>query len=179
MSNGDLPSNPVVGLSTAPAVFEDIFLDLSGPNSALGKVALTGLNEVPPITNTGKITGAATFSFDNFTDQLSYSIKIDVSDPFTLTAAHIHSGTVGVSGPKVHATFPFTEPQVVTDTISWSGVVVLTPEEQQLREQNNLYLNVRTSEHGVARFGQVPSMAVVGDGAGNQAYIDELAYAGR
>lgn len=175
VSNNSLTTAPVVPSNASPLAFRNIFLDLSGPNSALGKVSLTGLNEVPPITNTGKITGEATFLFDNFTDRLSYSIKIDVSEPFTLTNAHIHSGTVGVNGPVVHATFPFTQPQVVTNTITWSGAVVLTPEQQALREAGNLYLNIHTSANtgGEVR-GQVPGMAVVGDGSGSQRFVDEI-----
>src|SRR5690606_32797442 len=75
VTNNAPPSDPIIAYDGAPPAFNNIYLDLTGPNSALGRVLLTGLNERPvPVTNTGQITGVASFRFDNFTDELDYSV---------------------------------------------------------------------------------------------------------
>ncbi|RME59803.1 MAG: CHRD domain-containing protein, partial [Caldilineae bacterium] len=169
VSGNVLPPDPIVPVANNIPAFADLWLDLTGPNEALGKVPMT------PVAGSVISDASVTFAYSNFTMELSYQVEIQVSGTLTLTNAHIHSGTVGVSGPVVHPTWPFTESQVVTDTISWSGAVKLTPEQEQQRQAGGLYLNVHSSVNpaGEAR-AQVPSTPVIGDGAANQAYIDEL-----
>ncbi len=176
VTNNRLPTDPIVPTTGAPPAFQDLFLDLTGPNRALGKVELTGANEVPPVNNAGQITGTATFVFDNFTDELQVSIEIQVAKPYTITNAHIHSGTAGVNGPALHSLFPFTQPLVIADSASWDVSVTLTPEQQAQRLAGALYVNIHSSDNPAGEIrGQVPSTPVLGDGAGNQRYIDEMA----
>ncbi len=171
----ELPSLPIEGHMDAPPAFEWLYLDLTDVDHAVGQAELSGLNETPPITDS-VASGTVDVFYDNFTGMLDYSIEINVTAPLTLTNSHIHSGTTGISGGVIYPTWPFTQPQVVTDTISWGGSVTLTPEQNAQREADGMYFNVHSSAHpgGEVR-GQVPSTAVAGDGASNQYYIDELA----
>ncbi len=169
-----LPSLPVEGRSDAPPWFSALYLDLTGVDQYVGYAELSGLNETTPISDS-VASGTVDVVYDNFTGELSYYVDIEVTAPLTLTNSHIHSGTVGVNGGVIHATWPFTESQVVTDTISWGGVVTLTPEQNAQREANGMYFNVHSSAHpGGELRGQVPSASVIGDGASNQYYIDEI-----
>jgi subtilisin family serine protease len=169
-----LPSLPVEGHVDAPPKFFNLYLDLTGVDQAVGTVELSGLNETPPITDS-VASGTADFWYDNFTGELFYDVEIEVTAPLTLTNAHIHTGTVGVSGGPIFTTFPFTESQVVTDTILWGGLVTLMPGQNADREAGRMYLNIHSSTHGGGELrGQVPSNKVQGDGASNQWWIDEL-----
>jgi hypothetical protein len=58
---------------------------------------LTGASEVPPADPDG--TGSFTAKLNAAHDQLCYELKADKVD--TATAAHVHSGAVGVNGPPV------------------------------------------------------------------------------
>ncbi|MBX3053933.1 MAG: S8 family serine peptidase [Caldilineaceae bacterium] len=170
-----LPTLPVEGHAYAPPRFFELYLDLTDVNHAVGSVVLSGLNETTPVTNSVAL-GTANFSYDNFTGKLAYNVEISVTDVLTLTAAHIHSGTVGTNGGVIFPTFPFTQPQVVTSTIEWNGSVTLTPEQNAQREAGGMYFNVHSTVNGGGELrGQVPSTAIKGDGAANQAYIDEMA----
>lgn len=170
----DLPSLPVEGHVNAPPKFYQIYLDLTGVNKAVGTTQLSGLNETSPVTDS-VASGTADFTYDNFTGKLAYSVEINVTGELSITAAHIHSGTTGVNGGVIFPIFPFTQTQVVTDSIKWSGSVVLTPEQNAQREAGGYYVNVHSFAHpsGEVR-GQVPSNKVLGDGASNQVFIDEL-----
>jgi len=174
VSGGNLPTLPVEGRGDAPPKFFNLYLDLTDVNHAVGSVELSGENETTPITDS-VASGTADVAYDNFTGQLNYDISIDVTAPLTLTNSHIHSGTVGVSGDIIYATWPFTQSQVVTDTISWSGSVTLTPEQNAQREAGGMYFNVHSSAHTSGELrGQMPSKAVAGDGAANAYYVDEI-----
>lgn len=182
--SGDvLPSLPVEGHVDAPPKFFNLFLDLTGVDYAVGSTALSGLNETTPVTDS-VASGVADFWYDNFagelfydvdTGELFYDVDIDVTGELSITAAHIHSGTAGVNGGVIFPIFPFTETQVVTDSIKWSGFVTLTPEQNAQREAGGMYVNIHSVAHGGGELrGQVPSNKVVGDGASNQWYIDEI-----
>jgi hypothetical protein len=83
---------------------------------------------------------------------------------------------VGVNGPVVIGTiWPYTETVVVTNTFSIAGSVELTPEQEAQRQAGGLYMNFHSVANPMSelRF-QIPSMAVRGDGTGDQLYIDEL-----
>ncbi len=167
-----LPTLPVVPMADAPSKFSSVFLDLSGPETAIGSVDLLGINEVPPVTTTN--VGKGSFTYSNFTSELGYSITISVTAPVTITAAHIHTGTAGTNGSVLHTLL--STPQYVTGTFTFQGAVTLTPDQEAARQAGALYVNVHTNNvpSGELR-GQVPSTAVAGDGAGNQNYMDELA----
>lgn len=178
ITGGYLPNLPVEGRSDAPPTFFKLYLDLTGVNHAVGTAELSGLNESSPVTDS-VASGSVDFTYDNFSGILTYAVVVNVTDPLTLTAAHIHSGTVGVSGGVLYPTWPFTQAQVVTDTISWSGSVVLTPERNAQREAGGMYFNVHSTTHGGGEVrGQVPSTKIRGDGAANQYFIDELRTSG-
>lgn len=57
---------------------------------------MTGEQEVPPVT-TGAI-GSGTLTLDPFTMEVTGSLNLD---GMTATAAHVHSGDVGVNGPII------------------------------------------------------------------------------
>lgn len=172
---GSLPSLPIEGHMDAPPAFEWLYLDLTDVDHAVGQTELSGLNETAPITNSVGL-GTADFYYDNFTGVLDYFIDIDVTGEMSITAAHIHSGTAGVNGGVIFPIFPFAETQVVTDSISWSGSVTLTPEQNAQREAGGMYINIHTVAYGGGELrGQVADAAIIGDGASNQYYIDELA----
>ncbi|GGG20841.1 hypothetical protein GCM10011323_26050 [Pontibacter amylolyticus] len=61
---------------------------------ALKEVALTGANEVPPVTTQATGTFKGTYNMD--TKVLSYTISFQGITP---TAMHFHKGGVGVAGP--------------------------------------------------------------------------------
>ncbi len=175
LTNGDTaPVLPVEGRSDAAPKFHDLYLDLTDVDHFVGTAELSGLNETTPVSDS-VASGSVAFTYNNFTGRLAYSVKIDVTGPLTVTASHIHSGTVGTNGPVIVPTFPFTEPQVVTDTISWVGAVTLAPEQNTQREAGGMYFNVHSTANGSGEVrAQVPSAKVVGDGAANQYYMDEL-----
>jgi len=165
-----LPTQPIGPFPDAPDAFQNIMLNLGG--SEQESVTLTGANEVPPVATT--TMGQADFAYNMVTRDLDYDITITVGDPITITAAHVHSGTVGVNGPVLYATFPFTGSQYITETLSWSGSVTLSGSEESLLMSNGLYFNVHsTANPGGEVRGQVTA-AFNGDGAGNQSYIDEI-----
>ncbi len=174
VSGGILPNLPVEGHVGAPPAFFNLYLDLTGVDNAVGIADLSGLNETNPVTDS-VASGSVGFTYDNFTGELTYDVVINVTAPLTITAAHIHSGTVGVSGGVVFPTFAFTQPQFVTNTIGWSGFVTLTPAQNAQREAGGFYFNVHSTAHGAGEVrGQVPSTPVYGDGASNQLFIDEI-----
>ena len=167
-----LPTLPVGPLAAAPAEFQGVSLDLSGPG--MKKVTLSGANEVPPVATTA--LGEATFTYDVVNKELTYGVTVSVSDPVTITNAYIYSGTVGVNGPPLKDIFTdvFTSPVYVTDTIFWAGAWTLNDFTETLLFGGGLYVNVHTTDHSTGELrGQVMT-AVAGDGAANQWYIDEI-----
>lgn len=65
--------------------------------AATFNATLTGASEVPPADADG--TGTFTARLNAAHNELCYELKADKID--TATAAHVHSGAVGVSGPPV------------------------------------------------------------------------------
>ncbi len=167
-----LPTLPIGPLADTPDEFQGVSLDLSGPG--METVTLSGANEVPPVATTA--IGEATFTYDLVNQELDYSVTVAVSDPLTITAAHIHTGTVGVNGPPVYDIFTdvFTPPVLVTDTLFWFGTVVVSDTYEDELFTGGLYVNVHTTDNPAGELrGQVMT-AVSGDGAANQYYIDEI-----
>lgn len=174
VSGNSVPSLPVEGRADAPPKFQSVFLDLTGVDHTVGRTVLSGQNEVPPVTNSVGM-GLVDFTYDNFTGRLAFSVEISVTGELSITAAHIHSGTTGVNGGVIFPIFPFTQTQVVTDSIKWSGSVTLTPAQNAQRQAGGMYVNVHSVANGSGELrGQVPSKAIRGDGAANQSFIDEM-----
>lgn len=168
VSGSALPDLPVVSRADAPAAFHDVALDLSGPQ--IRTVDLSGVNEVPPVAST--MSGTGTFWYDVVNNALDYSIEIAVTTPTTITASHIHTGTVGTNGSVAFTLL--SGPVLVTDTYTYDGQVILSDAQEATLMSEGYYVNVHTnnSPSGEVR-GQVIA-AVNGDGAANQYYIDEI-----
>ncbi len=102
--------------------------------------ALSGLNEAPiPVTTTAG-TGALSFTYDPATQRLTYIGSVSGLTT-NVSAAHIHTGTVGVPGSVL---FPLT---YVTSTngATFAGVVTLTTASEALLYTGGLYVNVHTA----------------------------------
>ena len=117
---------------------------------------MNGATETPP--NTEKATGTATLTLAG--NQLRYTITVQgLSGP--ATAAHIHLGKVGVSGPPVYT---FTIKKIADGTLA-EGSVDLTKDVSTgvsgdslkvLLNNGNAYVNVHTAAHGAGEIrGQV------------------------
>ena len=96
---------------------------------------LSGDQETPPVSTTRR--GGCMGRFDAATNTLSLVCTHDVPAP---TAAHIHNGAPGVSGPIV---FDLGDP-VSPIIASWSG---MTPAEVGNLLAGNFYVNVHTATH--------------------------------
>lgn len=165
-----LPSQPIGPLSTAPAAFADVALDLGWNEPPT--VVLSGTNEVPVVTTVN--SGEAWFSLNMATHVLDWAVTVNAGEPMTVTAAHIHTGTVGVNGGVAFNLMPPGAPVVVTTTLSWSGSSTLTENQVAMLLAEGYYINVHSQKvpSGELR-GQVVA-AVNGDGALNQVFIDEM-----
>src|SRR5216683_6538496 len=98
-------------------------------------VALTGTNEVPPVTTSA--TGTA-----NITIGADRSVKASVTaKDVTATASHIHMGAAGSNGPVV---VPFTK---TGDTFSAAPDAKLTEEQYAAYKAGNLYVNVHSAKN--------------------------------
>jgi hypothetical protein len=89
---------------------------------------LSGANETPPTGSAA--TGTVDFSFNGSTKILTGTVTYS---GLTATAAHIHSGAVGVAGPVV---FPLGETSLASP-ISFTSVALDAAQESDL--MNNLY----------------------------------------
>jgi len=114
-------------------------------------VPMTGAESVPPVTT--EAGGQTTFTFDPTTATVRYTIQVSgLSDA---TAAHIHAGKVGESGPVVVPLFggpqksgPFTgmlaegqiDPTMLQGELQGKGVQDL----MALFMEGGLYVNVHT-----------------------------------
>ncbi len=100
------------------------------------KVTLSGDQEVPPVTTSAKGSGTITVGADK---SVSGSVK---TSGVTGTAAHIHEGAAGVSGPVV---IPLTK----TSGKAWSvpAGTKFTDAQYQSYEAGNLYVNVHSVAH--------------------------------
>jgi hypothetical protein len=172
----NLPGDPIVPTGAAPPAFDGIRLDLTGAKWV--NYPLIGANEVPPVATTAQ--GLVRLSYRPATGVLNYQVSVDVTQPMTITGAHIHEGGVGVNGPVLYDIFPhsqYTLPHVITDTISWMGSVVLTEDDHNLLMSSQLYINVHSQEYpgGEVRANLgMTSADWSGDGARNQFWVDEL-----
>ncbi|MEZ4713325.1 MAG: S8 family serine peptidase [Caldilineaceae bacterium] len=166
----ELPVLPVVPSEEAPPAFRNMVLDLTGVDLFVGRFGLDGLQESPPVTTTTVAT--ASVALDAAAGILDYEVEVKVSTPMTLTASHIHSGTVGVSGPVIYPLF--TTPVFVTDTYTYKGSLFINNDDIDRILNGQTYINVHSNQNlpGEVR-GQV-LLSGVGDGASNQYYVDEI-----
>jgi subtilisin family serine protease len=168
VTGGNLPTIPVIPVEDAPPTFQEVVLDLSGGTQS--SVQLLGSNEVPPVATT--MSGVAHFAYNTTNRQLSFEVNLAVTETKMVTSAHIHAGEAGVNGPILHPLF--TTPTEVTDTLSFDGVVTLSEEEEEALFESALYINVHTEDFPGGELRAQIAASLVGDGAGNQAYMDEM-----
>ncbi len=166
-----LPSQPIGAAPDAPDAFANVQLDMGAP--APREVNLSGANEVPPVATIN--SGRARFSFNNVTNELSWAVQITAREPMTITAAHIHTGTVGVNGPVLINLMPPGAPVMITDTLTWSGVSTLPDAQLFTLLLQGYYINVHTEKVPSGELRAQVAATITGDGARNQQYIDELA----
>jgi len=176
VSGNVLPSRPVVPHTAAPAALAGMSLDLSqvllNSDKMAGVVSLLGANEVPPAATV--MSGTASLDYTISTRALNFSVTVNVSNPVTVTASHIHTGTAGVNGGVLYTLF--STPTYVTDTLTFTGTVVITTAHEALLINGGAYINVHTSDFpgGEVRGQTSLTNIQVLDGAANQAYVDEL-----
>lgn len=97
--------------------------------------SLTGAQEVPPTASNARGTGSATV--DPVTHVLTASVT---ASGMIGTAAHIHLGAVGVSGPII---FPLTETPAGSGV--WQTQVALTDAQLSALIAGNYYVNVHST----------------------------------
>jgi hypothetical protein len=166
-----LPEHVIAAHDGAPPAFKDLNLDVGGVSK--NAITLTGANEVPPLaTETG---GTFYYAYNSAQNVMDCEVEITVGDPITIVAAHVHSGTMDVNGPAIQSIFPFTMSQQVTETLSWSKSFTMTPDMEALYAQGELYVNVHSAANPAGEVRAQLDPYYVGDGAGNQYYVDELA----
>ena len=100
------------------------------------KVTLSGSEETPPVTTTATGAGVITVKDDK---TVSGSVKVK---GIAVTAAHIHAGAPGQSGPPV-----VTLAKTSDDTWSVPADSTLTDEQYASYKAGNLYINVHTAEN--------------------------------
>ena len=102
---------------------------------------LSGDEEVPPVVTEASGVGRFALAEDG-----TLSWEVAVRDIAGITAAHIHKGAPGVSGPPVITLFPSGgDPFDPENPIS--GSAMLTPDQIADLLAGNYYVNVHTPEH--------------------------------
>jgi len=100
------------------------------------QVALSGSNEVPPVTTPATGSGTVTINPDR-----TVSAKITVTG-MTATASHIHEGAAGTNGPVI---VPFTK--TADNTFAAPDGAKLTDSQYASFKAGNLYVNVHSAAH--------------------------------
>ena len=100
------------------------------------QVALSGANEVPPVSTTASGTGTVTVK-----DDRSVSAKITVTG-MTATASHIHEGAAGANGPVI---VPFMK--TGDNTFEAPSGAKLTEAQYASFKAGNLYVNVHSAKN--------------------------------
>lgn len=173
VSNDAAPTTPLVSVSTVPAALRNLSVNVSAPRSYVGAFSLSGAQEAPtPVTTT--MTGQATINYDVATRLLRYTVVVSQTPPYTLTAAHIHSGTIGVAG---NVLYPLSgAPATITSSNRYTltGSVILSAADASRMLAGRTYINVHTDVNPGGEIRGQLIVTPIGDGAGNQLYIDEI-----
>lgn len=184
----ELPTQPIVPLASAPNAFDDVMLDLSGPDTYLGQIsmpqarpALPETVYLPTIFTAGDgvelppaPTGSASLAYDADGNVLDYSVTLSATVPFTLTASHIHEGGFYESGPVLYPLYT-DGPVLVTDTFTFAGTAVISEAHESALINGGLYINVHTTARPASAVRAQTFLSPANDGANNQIFIDELA----
>lgn len=164
VSNSAIPTRTIDSDPTAPPAWQGIELDMSAP------VVTTAT-----LSGDSTATGGAQFSYDATNGIVSYAVTVgaSVTNPISVTAAHVHTGTADTTGDVLINIFPFTTTQLITDTpLTLSGVFTGFDEGTLLSD--GYYINVHTEANPAGEVRAQISVVPSGDGLGNQLYIDEL-----
>ncbi|RSK24737.1 CHRD domain-containing protein [Hymenobacter metallilatus] len=98
--------------------------------------ALSGTQEVPPVTTNG--TGIGTFNLSQNQGRLAFRVVVSgLSGPITM--AHFHQGATGVAGPVVLDLMPYISGNVI------EGEVTPTPAIVTAMLAGQIYINVHTA----------------------------------
>jgi hypothetical protein len=100
------------------------------------QLALSGSNEVPPVTTSASGTGTVTINPDR-----TVSVNITVTG-MTATASHIHEGAAGANGPVI---VPFTK--TGDNTFTAPEGAKLTEAQYASYKAGNLYVNVHSAKN--------------------------------
>jgi hypothetical protein len=99
-------------------------------------VALSGANEVPPVSTSATGTATVTIKPDH-----TVSVHVTVSG-MTGTASHIHQGAAGANGPVI---VPFDK--TGDNTFQSRPDAKLTDAQYDAYKAGNLYVNVHSAAH--------------------------------
>jgi len=129
---------------------------LPGQELGLFRAAMTGAQEVPPVTTSA--SGEAVMAFDD--DGVSVHYVVSVAAIANITAAHLHTGVAGVSGPPIVTLYDVTgvggPGGPFGPGIPLRGTVTLSMAQAAMFRAGGLYLNVHTTEHAAGEIrGQV------------------------
>ncbi|MCB0035080.1 MAG: S8 family serine peptidase, partial [Anaerolineales bacterium] len=128
-------------------------------NSLSYKAEISGASEVPSVTT--NVSGMGDFTYNFYTNELTYTINISNPDNVNLTAMHIHSATAGVNGGVIY-NFNITP---TSGDVSVTGVVTLTDDQEPALVNAGLYVNIHSDVNtaGEAR-GQIELNGTLGEG---------------
>jgi hypothetical protein len=128
-------------------------------NALSYKATLSGANEVPPVTST--VTGLGEFTYNFYTNALSYTIPVENPNNVNLSDMHIHSGTMGTNGDVIH-NFGIA---ATTNSFTETGSVILTDDQEAALVNKKLYINVHSLDNagGEVR-GQIELNGSLGEG---------------
>jgi CHRD domain len=127
-------SRPRIALTVAGALFFAANFHLSHAADAV--VNLTGSEETPPVTTSASATGTIRVTADR---SISGQIKTSGLEG---TAAHIHVGAPGESGPPI-----VTLVKGPNGTWRVPPGAKLTDQQYASFKEGNLYVNVHSAEH--------------------------------
>ena len=132
------------------------FLCFAGISSAATipyQAMLDGAQEVPPVTT--QASGSAVLAFDDATKKLTGTVQFS---GVTASAAHIHTGAVGMNGGVAHA---------LSSTSPIAVDVTLTPQEETDLAASGLYINIHSdAEPGGEIRGQIVPVSGSTDAGG-------------
>ena len=123
------------------------------------KADLSGANETTPVTT--NVSGSSAFTYNFYTNVLSYVITVTNPDNVQLTAMHVHSGTAGTDGGVIH-NFSIAS---TTGDLSESGSITLDDAQEAALVNDGLYINVHSSDNGSGEVrGQIDLNGTLGEG---------------
>ena len=98
-------------------------------------------NVVPPVTN--PLTGQACFAYQTITRTLAYSVTLSNPgvDPLTITASHIHTGTIGLNGPMAFDLWNGSEVISTTHSLQFTGTLSLAYQQKTTLLDQGFYID--------------------------------------